>query len=66
MFVTAEIGFTVASALCGLAETLGQIVVFRIVQGMFGAALVPLSQSVMYELYPPEQRAKAMGLWTTA
>jgi len=31
---------------------------------MFGAALVPLSQSVMYELYPPEQRARAMGLWT--
>jgi DHA2 family multidrug resistance protein len=63
-FVTAVVGFTVASALCGLAETLGQIVVFRIIQGMFGAALVPLSQSVMYELYPPEQRAKAMGLWT--
>ncbi len=64
LFVTAVVGFTVASALCGLAESLGQIVVFRIVQGMFGAALVPLSQSVMYELYPPEQRAKAMGLWT--
>ena len=64
LYVTAVVGFTVASALCGLAETLGQIVVFRIVQGMFGAALVPLSQSIMYELYPPEQRAKAMGLWT--
>jgi MFS transporter, DHA2 family, multidrug resistance protein len=64
LYVTAVVGFTVASALCGLAETLGQIVVFRVVQGMFGAALVPLSQSVMYELYPPEQRAKAMGLWT--
>ena len=64
LFVTAVVGFTVASALCGLAETLAQIVVFRIVQGIFGAALVPLSQSVMYELYPPEQRAKAMGLWT--
>jgi len=64
LFVTAVVGFTVASALCGLAETLGQIVVFRVVQGMFGASLVPLSQSVMYELYPPEQRAKAMGLWT--
>ncbi len=64
LFVTAVIGFTVASALCGLAQTLGQIVVFRVLQGMFGAALVPLSQSVMYELYPPEQRARAMGLWT--
>ena len=64
LFVTAVVGFTVASALCGVADSLGEIVVFRIVQGMFGAALVPLSQSVMYELYPPEQRAKAMGLWT--
>jgi DHA2 family multidrug resistance protein len=64
LFVVAVTGFTIASALCGLAETLGQIVVFRVMQGMFGAALVPLSQSVMYELYPPEQRAKAMGLWT--
>jgi DHA2 family multidrug resistance protein len=64
LYVIAVTGFTIASALCGLAETLGQIVVFRIMQGMFGASLVPLSQSVMYELYPPEQRAKAMGLWT--
>lgn len=64
LYVVAVTGFTIASALCGLAETLGQIVMFRIMQGMFGASLVPLSQSVMYELYPPEQRAKAMGLWT--
>ncbi len=64
LFVVAVTGFTIASALCGLAESLAQIVVFRILQGVFGAALVPLSQSVMYELYPPEQRAKAMGLWT--
>jgi MFS transporter, DHA2 family, multidrug resistance protein len=64
LFVTAVVGFTVASALCGLAQTLGQIVIFRVLQGVFGAALVPLSQSVMYELYPPEQRARAMGLWT--
>jgi DHA2 family multidrug resistance protein len=64
LFVTAVVGFTIASALCGLAQSLGQIVIFRVLQGMFGAALVPLSQSVMYELYPPEQRARAMGLWT--
>jgi MFS transporter, DHA2 family, multidrug resistance protein len=64
LFVTAVVGFTVASALCGLAQSLGQIVIFRVLQGVFGAALVPLSQSVMYELYPPEQRARAMGLWT--
>ncbi len=64
LFVTAVVGFTIASALCGLAQSLSQIVIFRVLQGVFGAALVPLSQSVMYELYPPEQRARAMGLWT--
>jgi DHA2 family multidrug resistance protein len=64
LFVTAVVGFTIASTLCGLAQSLSQIVLFRVLQGMFGAALVPLSQSVMYELYPPEQRARAMGLWT--
>ena len=64
MFVTAVVGFTVASVLCGLAQSLSQIVIFRVLQGMFGAALVPLSQSVMYDIYPPEQRARAMGLWT--
>ncbi len=64
LFVAGVAGFTVASAFCGLAESLGQLVLFRIVQGFFGAVLVPLSQSVLFELYPPEQRAKAMGLWT--
>jgi DHA2 family multidrug resistance protein len=64
LFVTAVIGFTCASALCGLAQSLGQIVLFRIVQGMFGAALVPLSQSVMYDIYPPALRGRAMSLWT--
>src|SRR3978361_599808 len=64
LFVVAVTGFTIASALCGLAEGLGHIVVLAVMRGMLGAALVPLSQSVMYELSPPEQRAKAMGLWT--
>jgi DHA2 family multidrug resistance protein len=64
LFVTAVIGFTCASVFCGMAESLGEIVIFRVVQGMFGAALVPLSQSVMYDVYPPEQRGKAMSLWT--
>ena len=64
LFVTAVVGFTLASVLCGMAQSLGQIVVFRVMQGMFGAALVPLSQSVMYDIYPPEQRGTAMALWT--
>src|SRR3954452_3853392 len=64
LFVTAVAGFTIASILCGMAQSLGEIVVFRVMQGMFGAALVPLSQSVMYDIYPPEKRAAAMSVWT--
>ena len=50
LFVTAVTGFTIASVLCGLAQSLSQIVAFRVIQGMFGAALVPLSQAVMYDI----------------
>ena len=64
LFVTAVVGFTLASVLCGLAQSLDEIVVFRVLQGMCGAALVPLSQSVMFDIYPAEQRGKAMALWT--
>src|SRR5712675_1264625 len=56
-------GFTVASLLCALAQNIEQIVVFRLLQGMCGAALVPLSQSVMLDAYPIEQRGQAMGIW---
>ncbi len=64
LFVTAVVGFTLASVLCGMAQSLDEIVLFRVLQGMFGAALVPLSQSVMYDIYPVEQRGAAMALWT--
>ncbi len=63
LFVTSIVGFTVASILCGLAQSLGQIVVFRVIQGVFGAALVPLSQAVMFDIYPAERRGSAMALW---
>jgi len=63
LFLVCVIGFTAASALCGVAASLGQIVIFRLLQGMFGAALVPLSQATMLDLYPPEQRGSAMAVW---
>jgi DHA2 family multidrug resistance protein len=63
LFLTCLIGFTVASMLCGFAETLNQMVLFRLLQGMFGAGLVPLSQSTMLDLYPIEQRGSAMAIW---
>jgi DHA2 family multidrug resistance protein len=57
------IGFTITSALCGIAGSLFQIVLFRLLQGVFGAALVPLSQSIMVQTFPPEDRGKAMAIW---
>ena len=63
LFLTCLIGFTVASMLCGVAQSLNEMVLFRVLQGVFGAALVPLSQSTMLDIYPPEQRGSAMALW---
>ncbi|HLN10040.1 MAG TPA: DHA2 family efflux MFS transporter permease subunit [Xanthobacteraceae bacterium] len=62
-FLACVAGFTAASILCGLAETLPQMVAFRLLQGTFGAALVPLSQVTMLDLYPVEQRGTAMAIW---
>jgi DHA2 family multidrug resistance protein len=63
LFFVCIVGFTIASALCGLATSLTQVVAFRLLQGMFGAALVPLSQATMLDLYPIEQRGSAMAIW---
>jgi DHA2 family multidrug resistance protein len=63
LLVTCVVGFTVASMLCGIAQSIEEIVAFRIIQGMFGAALVPLSQTVMLDIYPVERRSWAMSLW---
>ncbi|MGA3004307.1 MAG: DHA2 family efflux MFS transporter permease subunit [Acetobacteraceae bacterium] len=63
LFITCLVGFTVASMLCGAAQSLVQMVAFRILQGVFGAALVPLSQSTMMDIYPMEKRGQAMAIW---
>ena len=63
LFIVCVAGFTATSMLCGAAGTLSQMVIFRLLQGAFGAALVPLSQSVMLDLYPAEKRGPAMALW---
>ena len=63
LFVVCAAGFTAASVLCGLAQNIEQMVLFRLLQGMFGAALVPLSQAVMLDSYPAEQRGQAMAIW---
>lgn len=65
VFVAALVGFMVASVLCGAAESLTAEVLSRIVQGMSGAFLIPLSHAIILDTYPPEQHAKAMALWGT-
>jgi DHA2 family multidrug resistance protein len=63
LFLVSIIGFTLASALCGLAQTLSQIVLFRVLQGAFGAALIPMSQAVLFDVYPPSEHGRAMAIW---
>lgn len=56
-------GFVTSSLLCGQADSLSQIVFFRLLQGAFGAAVIPLSQSIMVDIFPGKERGKAMALW---
>ena len=56
-------GFVLASAFCGLSQSLEQIVVFRLLQGIAGAPLIPLSQGVLVTLFPASQRGRAMAIW---
>src|SRR6201986_1322636 len=60
LFLVSVGGFTMASMLCGMAQSLTQIVLFRVLQGLFGAALVPLSQTVLFTIYPKERQGFAM------
>lgn len=63
LFIWSVVGFTAVSMLCGAAQSLDQIVLFRLLQGVFGASLVPLSQSVLLDSYPRERHGAAMALW---
>ena len=63
LFLIAVAGFTAASVLCGLAISLPEMVLFRLTQGVFGAALVPLSQAVLLDSYPKEKHGSAMAMW---
>jgi MFS transporter, DHA2 family, multidrug resistance protein len=63
VFLISVAGFTLASALCGVAASLAQMVIYRLLQGVCGAALVPLSQSVLLQINPPDRHARAMSIW---
>jgi len=63
LLLAATIGFTVSSALCGFAPNLPALILFRILQGLCGGPLQPLSQAILLESFKPEDRGKAMGFW---
>ena len=63
LLLTVVTGFTVSSLLCGLAPNLPMLIFFRVLQGTTGGGLQPLSQAVLLEEFPPEERGKAMAFW---
>jgi MFS transporter, DHA2 family, multidrug resistance protein len=62
-FLTSVLVFVTASALCGAAQSLTQMIIFRLVQGAAGAAMIPSSQAILMETFPPEEQQLAMALW---
>jgi DHA2 family multidrug resistance protein len=63
LMLISVIGFVAASALCGQASALGEMVLFRVLQGAFGAAVAPLSQAIMVDTFSAAERGRAMALW---
>jgi MFS transporter, DHA2 family, multidrug resistance protein len=63
MLMLSVTGFTISSFMCGLAPTLPFLVVCRVIQGACGGSLQPISQAVLLESFPPQDRGKAMGFW---
>ncbi|RJG45701.1 MULTISPECIES: DHA2 family efflux MFS transporter permease subunit [unclassified Mesorhizobium] len=63
LFLASVVGFTISSMLCGIAWSLESMVLFRLMQGVFGAAIVPLSQTFLLDINPKERHGQAMALW---
>src|SRR5260221_4690058 len=62
-FLTSVFIFVCASAMCGAARSLDQMVLFRLIQGAAGAAMIPSSQAILMETFPPDQQQMAMAIW---
>jgi MFS transporter, DHA2 family, multidrug resistance protein len=62
-FLTCLAGFGLFSLMCGLSNSLYMLVVFRILQGLSGGPLMPLSQTLLMRIFPKERRAAALGIW---
>ncbi|KQU65772.1 disulfide bond formation protein DsbA [Aminobacter sp. DSM 101952] len=63
LFLVSVVGFTIMSMLCGVAWSLESMVLFRVLQGVFGAAIVPLSQTFLLDINPKERHGQAMAMW---
>ena len=63
LLLISVVGFTLASFFCGFAPSLTALIVFRIIQGVSGGVMQPLSQAIMLESFPPHERGEAMALW---
>ncbi|HEX3917816.1 MAG TPA: MFS transporter, partial [Caulobacteraceae bacterium] len=63
VFILGMLGFGICSALCGLAPSLGFLVLFRVMQGLCGGPIMPMSQTLMMRIFPPHLRGQAMGIW---
>jgi DHA2 family multidrug resistance protein len=62
-FMFSVMAFVAASALCGISQSLTQMVIFRLIQGVAGAAMIPSSQAILMETFPPNEQAMAMATW---
>src|SRR5260370_12003373 len=65
IFLASVVGFTIASALCGAATSLTQLVLYRLLQGVCSAGLVPLRQATLFTIYPRERHGYAMAIFST-
>ncbi|GHC65407.1 DHA2 family efflux MFS transporter permease subunit [Limoniibacter endophyticus] len=63
LFLTCIVGFTATSLMCGMAWSLPSMVGFRLLQGLFGASIVPLSQTFLLDINPKEKHGQAMAMW---
>ena len=64
MFLLSAFGFGLMSMMCGVAPSLTSLVLFRILQGLAGGPLMPMSQTLIMRIAPPEKRSMGLGLWT--
>lgn len=64
-FIFATLLFTLASMLCGAAPSFGTLIFARVLQGIVGASMIPLSQALLMKIYPPAKRGMALGIWAT-